>query len=151
MTNLVDRLRDNSTLAICPFDRRSPEYWSTPNDKPCKFCGSEPDGPDKCTGADTRVLMEAADRIEELERQLARFRSDRSYIIGFNDGWSSAVEEAAKIADEYECHLLSYGGSVDAQHFYEGGMLDAGQGIAEAIRALSDSSPTLMQEQKEGE
>jgi hypothetical protein len=60
-----------------------------------------------------------------------------------------ALEEATKIADEYECHLMGYGGSVDAKNFYEGGMLDAGQGIAAAIRALSESSPNPLQEQRE--
>jgi hypothetical protein len=55
---------------------------------------------------------------------------------------NAALEEAAKVADEFECSLADYGGSVDAQHFYEGGMLDAGVGIAAAIRALkSDPAP----------
>ncbi len=96
------------------------------------------------------LVPEVADRIEELERENAELRSMLA------NKRREALEEAAKIADDYECHLMSYGGSVDAQHFYEGGMLDAGQGIAIAIRALSDSTPTPLQEQnanmgKEGE
>ncbi len=116
------------------------------------------------------IVITAADRIEELERENAELRALSNdekpryttrrmhYEIDRAKEYArrEALEEAAKIADDYECHLMSYGGSVDAQHFYEGGMLDAGQGIAIAIRALSDSTPTPLQEQnanmgKEGE
>lgn len=65
--DLVARLREQGTLAVCPYDRRSPDYWTAPNDKPCPMCGGEPEGPDKCTGADLRVMADAADRIEALE------------------------------------------------------------------------------------
>lgn len=75
--DIVNRLRSNQPLVICPYDRKSPEYWTTPNDTPCKFCGGLPDGPDKCTGADTRIMGVAADeitalrkRVEELEASL---------------------------------------------------------------------------------
>lgn len=86
MSDLVERLRSNSTLVICPFNKKSPEYFTTPNDQPCKFCGGLPEGPDKCTGADMRVMLEAADRIEALEAELAKARE-------------AALEEAAKLAD----------------------------------------------------
>ncbi len=66
MSDIVHLLRSNQPLVICPFDRISPEYWTTPNDAPCKFCGGLPDGPDKCTGADTRIMGQAADEIERL-------------------------------------------------------------------------------------
>jgi hypothetical protein len=66
MTNLVERLRSTGALPICPYDKRSPEYYTTPNDKPCKFCGGLPEGPDKCTGGDMRIMAEAADEIERL-------------------------------------------------------------------------------------
>lgn len=77
----------------------------------------------------------------------AAVRRDRDAIA--RRARKEALEEATKIADEYECHLMGYGGSVDAKNFYEGGMLDAGQGIAAAIRALSESSPNPLQEQRE--
>ncbi|NTJ67591.1 hypothetical protein G6M50_06405 [Agrobacterium rhizogenes] len=95
------------------------------------------------TYAKAAAIDTAARRIEELERQLDRFRSDRSYIIGFNDGWSSAVEEAAKIADDHaksECSGM--GSETEAMRL-------GARSIASAIRALSDSSPTLLQEQKD--
>lgn len=59
---LVERLRSNEPLAICPYDRKSPEYWTTDDVTPCKFCGqlNDPAAPDKCRGADTRVMGEAA-------------------------------------------------------------------------------------------
>ena len=74
-SNLIERLRSNGALPICPFEKRSPEYWTTPNDKPCKFCGGLPEGPDKCTGADMRIMGEAADRIEKLEKALKQITS----------------------------------------------------------------------------
>lgn len=60
---------------------------------------------------DAQVDREAADRIEALERENATLRAERAAII----------EKAALIADEYECHLADYGGSVDAKNFYENG------------------------------
>lgn len=32
--------------------------------------------------------------IETLEAELARHRSDRQWIIGFNDGWEAALNDA---------------------------------------------------------
>ena len=32
------------TLPVCPFDRRSPDYWTTANDKPCHVCGGTEGG-----------------------------------------------------------------------------------------------------------
>jgi len=121
MRDLIERLRSNGALPICPFDKRSPEYWTTPNDKPCKFCGGEPEGPDKCTGADTRVMAQAADRIEALERELSEARA-------------LALEEAAKVAENHtelrdiEWWLNATKKEVSA---------DACLSIAAAIRALN--------------
>ena len=36
---------------------------------------------------------------EELERELERFRSERSYVVGFIDGWENALEEAGAWLD----------------------------------------------------
>ncbi|WP_313522434.1 hypothetical protein [Shinella sp.] len=78
------------------------------------------------------IFGEAADRIEALERENATLRAEKAAII----------EKAAFIADEYECHLADYGGSADARNFYEAGMLDAGQGIAAAIRNMGGGDKT---------
>ena len=68
MTDIVERLRSSEPLPVCPFDRISPHYLTMPDDKPCPFCGQENtlEGPDKCRGADTRIMGEAADEIERL-------------------------------------------------------------------------------------
>lgn len=68
MADIVERLRSNEPLPVCPFDRLSPHYWTMPDDKPCPICGQENtlEGPDRCRGADTRVMKEAADEIERL-------------------------------------------------------------------------------------
>lgn len=79
MTDIVERLRSSAPLPLCPFERRSPEYWTTPNDKPCKFCGGLPEGPDKCTGADMRILLEAADLIERYRTALEWYAKPEIY------------------------------------------------------------------------
>lgn len=68
MADIVERLRSSEPLPACPFDRISPHYLTMPDDKPCPFCGQENtlEGPDKCRGADTRIMGEAADEIERL-------------------------------------------------------------------------------------
>jgi hypothetical protein len=86
MSDIVERLRSSQPLPICPYDLKSPEYWTTPDDTPCKFCGGLPDGPDKCTGADTRIMGEAADEIERLRKAL-----EGAYLSGFKasaEGWN---------------------------------------------------------------
>ncbi|MGJ7039202.1 hypothetical protein J2Y63_002457 [Shinella sp. BE166] len=95
MDDIVDVLRSKQPLPICPFDRRSPEYWTTPNDKPCKFCGSLPEGEDKCTGADTRIMGLAADLIEAL-------RSDISRLTKALDEARKALEPFAECAPEWD-------------------------------------------------
>lgn len=42
-------------------------------------------------------------------------------------------DRCAKIAEQYECGLMSYNGA-EARHFYESGVIDAAIGIATAIR-----------------
>lgn len=76
MTDIVERLRSSEPLPACPFDKISPHYLTMPNDKPCPFCGQENtlDGPDKCRGADTRIMGEAANEIERLRTELAGAR-----------------------------------------------------------------------------
>lgn len=58
--------------------RRTFDQWRTaPNDKPCPMCGGEPEGPDKCTGADLRVMGKAADELEALRTRLAEVEKAR--------------------------------------------------------------------------
>lgn len=68
MTDIVERLLSSEPLPVCPFDRLSPHYLTMPDDKPCPICGQENtlDGPDKCRGADTRIMKEAANEIDRL-------------------------------------------------------------------------------------
>lgn len=75
--DLVERLRSSEPLPVCPYDRLSPHYWTMPNDRPCPFCGQEntSEGPDKCRGADTRIMGEAADTITALRAEVAALRA----------------------------------------------------------------------------
>lgn len=70
MADIVERLRSSEPLPACPYDKLSPHYRTAPDDKPCAVCGglNDPDAPDLCRGADTRVMGEAADEIEHLRK-----------------------------------------------------------------------------------
>ena len=70
--DIVERLNDR--FPVCPFDRRSPDYWKDFTGKPCPVCGGTEEGPDMCHGADTRILQEAADTIERLREALTFYK-----------------------------------------------------------------------------
>jgi hypothetical protein len=61
------------------------------------------------------MRSEAADRIEALE---------------------AALREAAKIAEDFDCHLCGYPNE-EAEQYYSSGVMDASQFIAERIAALA--------------
>lgn len=48
---------------------------------------------DKVKWRDAKPLR---DRIKDLEAELKRFQEERSYVVGFNDGWSAALAEQEK-------------------------------------------------------
>ena len=85
---LIERLEANDPLPICPYDRRSPEYWTTNDTDPCKFCGTknEEGAPDLCRGADTRLFAEAAAALRDLTewRDIATAPKDGTDFIGCN-------------------------------------------------------------------
>lgn len=87
MDELIARLERNEPLPICPFDRRSPVYWTTPDDKPCPFCGQEntADGPDKCRGADTRLFGEAAAALRSVDAEIKRLKEAIVWALGYTD------------------------------------------------------------------
>lgn len=72
MADIVERLRSSEALPACPYDKLSPHYLTAPNDKPCAVCGglNDPDAPDLCRGADTRIMGEAANEIERLNTRV---------------------------------------------------------------------------------
>jgi hypothetical protein len=67
--SIVERLR--ARLPICPFDPKAPKHDLEASD-PCPVCSDYGDERSKnlCRGADTRVMDEAADTIEELVEAL---------------------------------------------------------------------------------
>jgi hypothetical protein len=79
---MVERLRSNEPLPVCPYDPKSPDYFSTDDDAPCVICGTEndPNAPNKCRGADTRVMAEAADMLTALQPQDAASVEDDNLI-----------------------------------------------------------------------
>jgi hypothetical protein len=100
MTDIVERLRSSEPLPACPFDRLSPHYLTMPDDKPCPFCGQEntTEGPDKCRGADTRIMGEAANEIE-------RLRSEKLELANHIDGCVRVAADALKRAEAAEARL----------------------------------------------
>lgn len=167
MSNIVERLRSSQPLVICPYDSKSPEYWTTPNDTPCKFCGGLPDGPDKCTGADTRIMGEAADEITRLrtalseaeaaldEREIAsgltsdgnlwRFWADKAKGLAVKLSEAQqrarreALEEAAKTIEEGFDRGIASKRDLCAHKKFE--WEDCESCAANAVRALIPSEP----------
>lgn len=41
-------------------------------------------------GVEAHALIEARAKLIEMDAELERFRSERSYIVGRNDGWEAA-------------------------------------------------------------
>lgn len=91
-SDIVERLRSTAQLPVCPYDRRSPDYWTTPDDQPCVICGTlnEVNAPNLCKGADTRIMEQAAAEIERLRREAEchRHMADNNYA-----NWSAATDE----------------------------------------------------------
>lgn len=88
---LCEKLEAKKGMTVCPFDPRSPDYLTTPNDEPCKFCGGVDDGPDLCKGVDLRVMDQAAQAIRTL--------------MGEKDALLASIdpETLEAIADEIQC------------------------------------------------
>lgn len=107
---LIERLEANEPLPICPYDRRSPEYWTTNDTDPCKFCGTknEEGAPDLCRGADTHLFAEAAAalRDQQSKMQMMQARLDRwepkpfcgpSFSSSFLTGQAEQPSDASRI------------------------------------------------------
>lgn len=67
----------------------------------------------------------------ELREQLARFRSERAYVVGHNDGWRAAIEAAALIVERNQIVKTPTGSAVEPR--WDGNR--AGLAYAAAIRA----------------
>ena len=50
-------------------------------------------GPSAAVIAACLARQPLAARVAELEAENARFKEDRLYIVGFNDGWDEAVKQ----------------------------------------------------------
>ena len=125
LEGLIERLRSNAPLPLCPFDSRSPLYWTTPDDATCHFCGQLPDGPDRCRGADTRVMDQAADALEsalhllgeaekaleEIARIRTELRGDFSLSSKQSDIARSALDKIRKGMGVDQDHAPTAGGS----------------------------------------
>ncbi len=119
-STLVERLLSNAQLPVCPYDRRSPDYWTTPDDQPCVICGTLNDfsTPNLCRGADTRVMDEAAALILELQAELT-FASVHAHDYArraltaesaLSRIQSETVEACAAVADKFATNNLDQPG-----------------------------------------
>ena len=94
-----------------------------------------------------RISQQDAE-LERVRRELAEAKEFRAILEGhlsaaiddYNEARKAAFIEAAEIAYAYECSLADYDGSVDAKHFYEGGVGDASIGISKALRAKAEET-----------
>lgn len=89
--------RMGQPLPVCPYDRRSPDYLTAPDDKPCIVCGSENEAgaPDLCRGADTRIY----DRAAALLRSLAAKNAELEAWAKDSDAKWLAAERRADAAE----------------------------------------------------
>lgn len=97
MTDIVRRLRSSEPLPACPYDKLSPHYNTAPNDKPCAVCGglNDSDAPDLCRGADTRIMGEAADEIQNADRALVGLLCEFGWATGHGDTLIDLIGELA--------------------------------------------------------
>lgn len=96
LKRLCERLAADDALPFCPYDRRSPEYWTAPDDKPCKVCGmlNEDNAPDLCNGTGSRIMAEAAAAISGL-------MAERDALAGENAGLKAVFEAGLQVQDQY--------------------------------------------------
>lgn len=66
--------------------------------------------------------------------------ADELHDLGFNAGWNGAIEESAKLVENFDCHLAGYPND-EAQQYYESGVADACNMLEERIRALAAQPP----------
>lgn len=76
----------------------------------------------------TRAVSLMLDEVETLRREVARFKPERSYVVGCNEGFANAAEQALEIVEHENTKWLP-GGPVDIK-----GLL---RRLAEQVRALS--------------
>ena len=62
------------------------------------------------------LLRRAHSEIVQLRTELARFRSEREYIIGCNDGFETAIEQAALVAGDYAGKQSPIAAAIRALH-----------------------------------
>ena len=149
---LVERLRSSAPLPFCPYDPRSPEYRTAPNDEPCKVCGSlnEVGAPDLCRGADTRVMEQAADALEAQQARIAELEVEnerlRLTMLGGEDvaGFASSLP-LAQVLDSfrtYETALRDSANSAQAlADRYEKALREACDLLAERTYGSPARSP----------
>lgn len=117
-SDLVERLRSSEPLPACPYDKLSPHYRTASDDKPCAVCGglNDPDAPDLCRGADTRIMGEAADEIESLRAQLLMGVMRREDVARE----AGEIEQALKLAVFHIEHMAAWIGRQNAGYSFEG-------------------------------
>lgn len=87
LEKVCEKLEAKTGLTVCPYDQRSPDYWTTNDTDPCKFCGqlNDPDAPDVCKGVDLSVMDEAARLLREMAAENERLRGVLDAIASFSD------------------------------------------------------------------
>ena len=99
--SLSERLRSKEPGVICPYDRRSPDYWTTPDDAPCPICGGT-EAEDKCRGIDLSIMDEAATTIDNQAAEIERLRASLDEAVRV----LRAFGEAATSTERCYTHAL---------------------------------------------
>ncbi len=127
---LIAKLR--LPLPVCPFDERSPDYWKEIKpEQPCPVCGGlgTTDSENKCRGADTTCMSEAADTIDRLLSEVGRLTQDR------DDYKADYFRRHKEAVDLYE-ENLSLRSQLDAANARAAELLDAERKLSDAYVRL---------------
>lgn len=96
--DLVSRLKE--PLPVCPFDRRSPHYFTKhQNGEPCFVCGTTETGLDMCRMADTSIMDEAAAEIERLKGALEHWRQEVGKLHSQVDRLEHILKQKDRMAE----------------------------------------------------
>lgn len=100
MSDLIARLK--KPLPVCPFDRRSPHYFTEhQNGEPCFVCGTTQTSVDMCRMADTSIMDEAAAEIERLLARLGTVERGVRLALDVQHERDFLAQEARRYASHY--------------------------------------------------
>ena len=82
-------------------------------------------------------------RAKDAEAELARFRSERSYVVGHNDGFSAALSRPIDPKAEVDLRTAIHNGQIDAPPFADDSQQAFNAAVEAVFKAIS-ASPSIV-------